>query len=216
MKNRNFLEGKTGVIAVILSAFIIATIACIGLNAYNKDEIKDIGANSIITKMTTTTTNTSTTDATSNTTSLTSVTETTFTSITSATTPTTTTVSESKTVVNTTSSEAATTTTEATTTQYLPPNSRFKATYYCGSDTAYGASGRTLVSGYSVASSCYPMGTILYIESDGTIPDGLYRVDDTGCASNIIDFFYHHGEVPEDFSWMGVTYINVSEAGFYE
>lgn len=210
MKNRNFLEGKTGVIAVILSAFIIAAITYIGLNAYNKDEAKDVRAISI------TTTNTSTTDATLNTTSLTSVTETTFASTASTTTPTTTTVSESKTVANTTFSEATITTTEIATTQYLPPNSRFKATYYCGSDTAYGASGRTLISGYSVASSCYPMGTILYIESDGTIPDGLYRVDDTGCASNIIDFFYHHGEVPEDFSWMGVTYINVSEAGFYE
>lgn len=210
MKNRNFLEGKTGVIAVILSAFIIAAITYIGLNAYNKDEAKDVRAISI------TTTNTSTTDATLNTTSLTSVTETTFASTASTTTPTTTTVSESKTVANTTFSEATITTTEIATTQYLPPNSRFKATYYCGSDTAYGASGRTLISGYSVASSCYPMGTILYIESDGTIPDGLYRVDDTGCASNIIDFFYHHGEVPEDFSWMGVTYINVSEVGFYK
>ena len=210
MKNRNFLEGKIGVIAVILSAFIIAAITYIGLNAYNKDEAKDVRAISI------TTTNTSTTDATLNTTSLTSVTETTFASTASTTTPTTTTVSESKTVANTTFSEAAITTTEVETTQYLPPNSRFKATYYCGSDTAYGASGRTLVSGYSVASSCYPMGTILYIESDGTIPNGLYRVDDTGCASNIIDFFYHYGEVPDDFSWMGVTYINVSEAGFYE
>ena len=210
MKNRNFLEGKTGVIAVILSAFIIAAITYIGLNAYNKDEAKDVRAISI------TTTNTSTTDATLNTTSLTSVTETTFASTASTTTPITTSVSESKTVANTTFSEATITTTEIATTQYLPPNSRFKATYYCGSDTAYGASGRTLISGYSVASSCYPMGTILYIESDGTIPNGLYRVDDTGCASNIIDFFYHHGEVPDDFSWMGVTYINVSEAGFYE
>ena len=216
MKNRNFLEGKIGVIAVILSAFIVATITYIGLNTYNKDKVKDVRANSITTTMTTTTTNTSTTDATLNTTSLTSVTETTFASTASTTTPTTTTVSESKTVANTTFSEATTTTTEIATTQYLPPNSRFKATYYCGSDTAYGASGRTLISGYSVASSCYPMGTILYIESDGVIPDGLYRVDDTGCASNIIDFFYHHGEVPDDFSWMGVTYINVSEAGFYE
>lgn len=216
MKNRNFLEGKTGVIAVILSAFIIATIAYIGLNAYNEGEVKDVGTSSIITTMTTATTNTNTTDTTTTTTSLTSTTEITFASTASTTTPTTTTVSESKAVANTTSSETAITTTENATTQYLPPNSRFKATYYCGSDTAYGASGRTLVSGYSVASSCYPMGTILYIESDGTIPDGLYRVDDTGCASNIIDFFYHHGEVPEDFSWMGVTYINVSEAGFYE
>lgn len=216
MKNRNFLEGKTGVIAVILSAFIIAAITCIGLHAYNKDEAKDVEANSITTTMTTTTTTTSTTDTTTTTTFLTSVTETTFASTASTTKPTTTAVSESKTVANTTFLEAAIATTEATTTQYLPPNSRFKATYYCGSDTVYGASGRTLVSGYSVASSCYPMGTILYIESDGTIPNGLYRVDDTGCASNIIDFFYHHGEVPEDFSWMGVTYINVSEAGFYE
>lgn len=216
MKNRNFLEGKTGVIAAILSAFIIATITYIGLNAYNKDEVKDVEANSITTTMTTTTTNTSTTNTTPNTTSLTTIAETTFTSTTPTATSMTTTVSESKTVANTTSSEATIATTEGTTTQYLPPDSRFKATYYCGSDTAYGASGRTLISGYSVASSCYPMGTILYIESDGTIPNGLYRVDDTGCASNIIDFFYHHREVPDDFSWMGVTYINVSEAGFYE
>lgn len=42
------------------------------------------------------------------------------------------------------------------------------------------ASGRW-VEGYSVASSDYPLGTILYIDGQE------YRVDDTGCRSGVID-----------------------------
>ena len=85
----------------------------------------------------------------------------------------------------------------------------FVGKYYCGSEGTYGASGRTLISGYSVASSYYPLGTLLYIESDGLIPNGTYSVDDTGCPSDVIDFFYHYGQVPSDFEYMGVSYLNV-------
>lgn len=42
------------------------------------------------------------------------------------------------------------------------------------------ASGR-FVEGYSVASSDYPLGTIIYIDGQE------YRVDDTGCRSGVID-----------------------------
>lgn len=93
--------------------------------------------------------------------------------------------------------------------QNSPSSYGFVGKYYCGSEGTYGASGRTLISGYSVASSCYPLGTLLYIESDGLIPNGTYSVDDTGCPSDVIDFFYHYGQVPSDFEYMGVSYLNV-------
>ena len=93
--------------------------------------------------------------------------------------------------------------------QNSPSSYGFVGKYYCGSEGTYGASGRTLISGYSVASSYYPLGTLLYIESDGLIPNGTYSVDDTGCPSDVIDFFYHYGQVPSDFEYMGVSYLNV-------
>lgn len=93
--------------------------------------------------------------------------------------------------------------------QNSPSSYGFVGKYYCGSEGTYGASGRTLISGYSVASSYYPLGTLLYIESDGLIPSGTYSVDDTGCPSDVIDFFYHYGQVPSDFEYMGVSYLNV-------
>ena len=93
--------------------------------------------------------------------------------------------------------------------QNSPSSYGFVGKYYCGSEGTYGASGRTLISGYSVASSYYPLGTLLYIESDGLIPNGTYSVDDNGCSSDVIDFFYHYGQVPSDFEYMGVSYLNV-------
>lgn len=86
----------------------------------------------------------------------------------------------------------------------------FQGTWYEGSNTAYGYSGRTLVSGYSVASNYYPQGTILKITGAGL--DGTYRVDDTGgMSNNVVDFFYHYGEVPAGFRRAGRVNITVCE-----
>lgn len=86
-----------------------------------------------------------------------------------------------------------------------------RATYYEGGYGTYGASGRTLISGYSVASGDYPQGTILYISGGGL--DGLYRVDDCGCASGTIDFYYNYGETPSNFQFSGVYDISVEVVG---
>lgn len=86
-----------------------------------------------------------------------------------------------------------------------------RATYYEGGYGTYGASGRTLISGYSVASNDYPQGTILYISGGGL--DGTYRVDDCGCASGTVDFYYNYGETPSDFQFDGVYDINVEVVG---
>lgn len=86
-----------------------------------------------------------------------------------------------------------------------------RATYYEGSYGTYGASGRTLISGYSVASSDYAQGTLLYISGGGL--DGTYRVDDCGCASGTIDFFYNYGDTPYNFQLSGVYSITVTVVG---
>lgn len=86
-----------------------------------------------------------------------------------------------------------------------------RATYYEGGYGTYGASGRTLISGYSVASSDYAQGTLLYISGGGL--DGTYRVDDCGCASGTVDFFYNYGETPSDFQYDGVYSITVTVVG---
>lgn len=86
----------------------------------------------------------------------------------------------------------------------------FQGTWYEGSNTAYGYSGRTLVSGYSVASNYYPQGTILKITGAGL--DGTYRVDDKGgMSNNVVDFFYHYGDVPASFRRAGRVNIQVCE-----
>ena len=74
----------------------------------------------------------------------------------------------------------------------------FEGTWYEGGYGTYGYSGRTLVSGYSVASNYFPQGTIIHVSGSGL--DGTYRVDDTGAmGSNVIDFYYAYGDVPSDF-----------------
>ena len=84
----------------------------------------------------------------------------------------------------------------------------YTAKWYSGSVGSWGYSGRELISGYSVASPDFPQGTLLQITGGGL--DGVYRVDDTGCPSGIIDFFYNYGDVPEHFNYNGVYDIQVS------
>ena len=82
------------------------------------------------------------------------------------------------------------------------------AKWYSGSVGSWGYSGRELISGYSVASPDFPQGTLLQITGGGL--GGVYRVDDTGCPSGVIDFFYNYGDVPEHFEYNGVYDIQVS------
>lgn len=84
----------------------------------------------------------------------------------------------------------------------------YTAKWYSGSVGSWGYSGRELISGYSVASPDFPQGTVLKITGGGL--DGVYRVDDTGCPSGVIDFFYYYGDVPEHFEYNGVYDIQVS------
>ena len=84
----------------------------------------------------------------------------------------------------------------------------YTAKWYSGSVGSWGYSGRELISGYSVASPDFPQGTLLQITGCGL--DGVYRVDDTGCPSGVIDFFYNYGDVPEHFNYNGVYDIQVS------
>ena len=84
----------------------------------------------------------------------------------------------------------------------------YTAKWYSGSVGSWGYSGRELISGYSVASPDFPQGTLLQITGGGL--DGVYRVDDTGCPSGIIDFFYNYGDVPEHFEYNGVYDIQVN------
>ena len=83
----------------------------------------------------------------------------------------------------------------------------YTAKWYAGSVGSWGYSGRELISGYSVASPDFPQGTLLQITGSGL--DGVYRVDDTGCPSGVIDFFYNYGDVPEHFEYNGVYDIQV-------
>jgi len=90
----------------------------------------------------------------------------------------------------------------------------FEGTWYCATDMGYstppyGSSGRTLETGYSVASNYFPSGTLLYIEGVGVT--GTYRVDDTGgMSSNVIDFYYwDRAFVPQNFLMSGRINIEV-------
>lgn len=80
---------------------------------------------------------------------------------------------------------------------------------YSEDRTLYGSSGRSLISGYSVASNYFSSGTILYIK--GGCHDGYYRVDDTGGMTNdVIDFYYQRrSDIPSDFVYSGVYNIEV-------
>lgn len=90
----------------------------------------------------------------------------------------------------------------------------FEGTWYCATDMGYstppyGSSGRTLETGYSVASNYFPSGTLLYIEGTGVT--GTYRVDDTcSMSSNVIDFYYwDRAFVPQSFLMSGRINIEV-------
>lgn len=90
----------------------------------------------------------------------------------------------------------------------------FEGTWYCATDMGYtsapyGSSGRTLESGYSIASNYFPQGSLLYIEGNGI--SGTYRVDDTGAMSaNVIDFYYwDRAYVPKSFLTAGRIQIQV-------
>lgn len=88
----------------------------------------------------------------------------------------------------------------------------FEGTWYEGGYGTYGYSGRTLVSGYSVASNYFPQGTIIHVSGSGL--DGTYRVDDTGTmGSNVIDFYYAYGDVPSDFRKLGRVNITAYAVG---
>ena len=94
----------------------------------------------------------------------------------------------------------------------------FEGTWYCATDMGYtsppyGSSGRTLETGYSVASNYFEPGTLLYIEGDGIA--GTYRVDDTGIMSNnVIDFYYWDRDyIPESFLIAGRINIQVYVIG---
>lgn len=95
-----------------------------------------------------------------------------------------------------------------TTKQNYNYQSGFQGTWYTGGVDTYGYSGRTLISGYSVASNYYPQGTIIQVKGAGL--DGTYRVDDKGAMSNnVIDFYYQRGCVPSYFRKMGRVNIEV-------
>lgn len=84
----------------------------------------------------------------------------------------------------------------------------FEATYYEGGSGTYGASGRDLISGYSIASNIFPQGSLIRIEGSGL--DGIYRVDDRGgMADNILDFYYQYGDTPSDFQYCGRMNVQV-------
>lgn len=96
-----------------------------------------------------------------------------------------------------------------------PLSGYWEGTFYSGTSmgytsSPYGASGSTLISGYSVASNYFPFGTLLYIESD--YMTGTFRVDDCGgMASNVIDFyFWDNSEVPCNFYQMGRVPITIT------
>ena len=90
----------------------------------------------------------------------------------------------------------------------------FEGTWYCATDMGYstptyGSSGRTLATGYSVASNYFPSSILLYIEGTGVT--GTYRVDDTGgMSNNVIDFYYwDRAFVPQSFLVSGRINIEV-------
>lgn len=143
---------------------------------------------------------------------------------------TTTTTTEETTITTTTTTTETTTTIEETTTtttdyieyidynyetetetieeytEYVPSLTECmlcELTYYSGPSGCYGASGRTLINGYSCASNYYPLGSIIYIESDYI--SGYFSVDDTGeMSDNVVDIFYSdYSLTPTDFADAG-------------
>ena len=90
----------------------------------------------------------------------------------------------------------------------------YQATWYTAVDMGYsdppnGASGRELITGYSIASNSLAFGTLVRIEGGGL--DGIYRVDDCGgMAGNVVDFYYYdRSSVPQYFKNAGRINIEV-------
>lgn len=221
------------IISTCLTATIaIATISC------TKAEVKNSKEESICPTSTGVTTSTSTSSQTSTTMSTTTRTTNTsmdMTTTTITTTAVTTAKKETTTTMmtNTTIKEPALTVLTPKTTEPIvfdvevneepiiepisnyPLSGYWEGTFYSGTSmgytsSPYGASGNTLISGYSVASNYFPFGTLLYIESDYII--GTFRVDDCGgMASNVIDFyFWDNSEVPYNFYQTGRVPITIT------
>ena len=133
----------------------------------------------------------------------------------------TTTSTTEETTISTTEETTTTTMTEpaVATEEYYTTNNNsslcisMQMTYYSAGYGAFGSSGRTLVSGYSVACNSIPEGTIVHIYSPSTGIDGYFRVDDTGVGlgDSVIDIFYSSYDiVPSPFRQLGRVYCEVS------
>ena len=90
----------------------------------------------------------------------------------------------------------------------------YQATWYTAVDMGYsappnGASGRELITGYSIASNSLAFGTLVRIEGGGL--DGIYRVDDCGgMPNNVIDvYYYDRSSIPQSFKSAGRVNIEV-------
>lgn len=95
-----------------------------------------------------------------------------------------------------------------------------RGTYYCYGSK--GGSGRSLQSGYSIASR-YLYETYGYNNSNGNpnkfriecddFPElnGVYQLDDCSAAgnNNVVDFYFTQGSVPSGFARQGVTSVRV-------
>ncbi len=222
----------------IVSTCLVATIAIATISC-TKAELKNSKEESICPTSTGVTIPTSTSSQTSTTTSTTTRTTNTSTDMATTTTTITTTAvttakKEATTMTNTTiKTEPTLTVLTPKTTEPIvfdievneepiiepisnyPLSGYWEGTFYVGASmgytsSPYGASGNTLISGYSVASNYFPFGTLLYIESD--YMTGTFRVDDCGgMASNVIDFyFWDNSEVPYNFYQMGRVPITIT------
>lgn len=181
------------------------------------------------TDTTTTTATTSTTDTTTTTTSITTV-ETTVTTKPSTTTevkietkPETTTVATTTTEIDIPEESTVVETETETTTETVvteAPAEEFVGTFTRGTYYTFGnrgGSGRTLVSGYSIASRAlyemYGYGDHKFrIECD-EFPDlnGVYSLDDCSAKGDnrVVDFWFAPGDVPAYFRQMGVLEVRV-------
>jgi hypothetical protein len=190
----SYMKGKIiGIVLAIIILIVLLVVDRCSMDPRFKEELVLItyGTTTSSSETTTTTTEEETTTTTSETT-----------------TTTTTTTTETTTTTTTTTSETTTTITKTTTTTAKPKVSTGTLvsgikymTYYGGKRRPErGSSGRTLVNCYSVATNILPQGSIVKIvSSDGSI-NGTFRVDDCGCANNVIDiYFKDYSTVPKSF-----------------
>lgn len=228
-------------ISIIASgAALMLVVGLAGFRLMSHDEI-DIQAETTTTASETTTTTTETETSTTDTTTTTATTSTTDTTTTN---PSTTTVETTVTTKPSTTTEVKietkpeTTTTVATTTTEIdiPEEStvvetetetttettteEFVGTFTRGTYYTFGSrggSGRTLVSGYSIASRAlyemYGYGDYkVRIECD-EFPDlnGVYSLDDCSAKGDnrVVDFWFAPGDVPAYFRQMGVLEVRV-------